>query len=104
MVGQLTLDQHIGVRIPGGQPIFSAIPKDSRFEFFCALGTPGAESVTTCCMLSGQSWISSNFDCASRWGKMTSRRDSIKAGAMAVVAGGRRGARGCLRVVCGCVG
>ena len=27
MVGQLTLDQHIGVRIPGGQPIFSA-PSD----------------------------------------------------------------------------
>ena len=22
MVGQLTLDQHIGVRIPGGQPLF----------------------------------------------------------------------------------
>src|SRR5215471_6563689 len=24
--GQLTLDQHIGVRIPGGQPIFSILP------------------------------------------------------------------------------
>jgi hypothetical protein len=22
MVGQLTLDQHIGVRIPGGQPVY----------------------------------------------------------------------------------
>jgi hypothetical protein len=36
MVGQLTLDQHIGVRIPGGQPNFSAIPKDSRSESFCS--------------------------------------------------------------------
>ena len=43
MVGQLTLDQHIGVRIPGGQPIFSAIPKDSRSEFFLLFVRPGAD-------------------------------------------------------------
>src|SRR5438067_469346 len=55
-------------------------------------------------MLSMQSWIFSNFDCASRWGKMTSRRDSIKAGAMAVVAGARRDARACMRVFAFCLG
>ena len=31
MVGQLTLDQHIGVRIPGGQPILSNL---LRAEFW----------------------------------------------------------------------
>ena len=37
MVGQLTLDQHIGVRIPGGQPV-----KSSSYLSFSADDFPGA--------------------------------------------------------------
>jgi hypothetical protein len=37
MVGQLTLDQHIGVRIPGGQPIqHFSVPSQTHLDFSMA--------------------------------------------------------------------